>query len=168
MTSMHAGTPRIVVGVDGSRNSLVALCRAADEARTRGAGLELVYVLPPGSAPAAIASGYAMLDMSVRCCAPDGLDVPAHRMVAGGDPAQILVELSEDAAVLVVGARLNSESGNLLGGDVVSYCLSRARCPIDICADHQAHARRADARRAQRARAGSRDGAPALALVRQA
>lgn len=132
---------RVLVGVDGTPNSLAALRRAAHEARKRGACLEVVYVIPAGSGEAAEASGYEMLDMSVRQVAPQGLGGPADRIVARGEPAEILVRLSAGAGLLVIGARIHSEYRNLLGGDVVPYCLARASCPVDICADQRAHAR---------------------------
>jgi nucleotide-binding universal stress UspA family protein len=131
---------RIVVGVDGTPNSLAALRRAVYQARERGACLDIVYVIPAGSNEAAEASGYEMLDISVRQVAPQGLGGPAHRIVARGEPAEILVRCSAGADLLVIGARIHSEYGNLLGGDVVPYCLSRASCPVDICADQRARA----------------------------
>ena len=39
------------------------------------------------------------------------------------------------AEVLVIGGRIHSEHGNLLGGDVVPYCLAHAACPVIICAN---------------------------------
>src|SRR5579859_1274944 len=49
--------PRVVVGVDGSPNSLQALRRAAGQAYRRGGGLEVVYVIPPDSGPAEATAG---------------------------------------------------------------------------------------------------------------
>jgi nucleotide-binding universal stress UspA family protein len=130
---------RVVVGVDGSPNSLAALRRAAVQAAKRGTGLEMVHVISRDDDPAAEDAGYAMLDMAARCVAAAGLCVHhATRTVAFGDPAEILVKRSVDAELLAIGGRFHSEHGNVLGGDVVPYCLSRATCPVDICADQRA------------------------------
>ena len=131
----------IVVGVDGSPNSLAALQRAACLGRERSAGLAIVYVIPADSSPAAETSGYELLGMSVGSIAPHGLGVPADRVVARGDPARKLVELSAAAELLVIGGRIHCEHGNLLGGDVVPYCLAHANCPVAICAGQRAQAR---------------------------
>jgi nucleotide-binding universal stress UspA family protein len=140
---------RVVVGVDGSPNSLAALRRAVHHARQRGAGIELVRVIPEDSDTEAASAGHAMLGMAVRCEIPGGLGVPARFTVDWGDPAEILVERSADAELLVIGARSHSGHRNLLGGDVVPYCVSRSTCPVDICADQRAPARRRMNRRAR-------------------
>jgi nucleotide-binding universal stress UspA family protein len=143
MNDVPAGpdpSSRVVVGVDGTPNSLAALRRAARQARDRGSCLDIVYVIPAGANAAAEASGYELLGMSVRHVAPRELDGRADLIVARGEPAEELVRLSAQAELLVIGARIHSEYGNLLGGDVVPYCLSRASCPVDICADQRAHA----------------------------
>jgi len=48
---------RIVVGVDGSPNSVAALRRAVTQAGRRHAELELVYVVAPGAGRLAIEAG---------------------------------------------------------------------------------------------------------------
>jgi nucleotide-binding universal stress UspA family protein len=131
---------RVVAGVDGTPNSLAALRRAVYQARHREAGLEIVYVIPAGANEAAEASGYEMLDIALRHVAPEGPGQPAGRIVARGEPGEVLARLSAGAGLLVIGARIHSEYGNLLGGDVVPYCLARASCPVDICADQRASA----------------------------
>ena len=70
---------RAVVGVDATPGSLAALRRTAYQARNRGASLDIVHVIPAGANAAAEASGYEMLDMSVRSVAPHGLNAPADR-----------------------------------------------------------------------------------------
>jgi nucleotide-binding universal stress UspA family protein len=86
MNDVQAGPgpgARVVVGVDGTPSSLAALRRAACQARNRGASLDIVYVIPAGPNGAAEASGYEMLEMSVRSGAPHGLNAPAGP-VSGG------------------------------------------------------------------------------------
>lgn len=127
----------IVVGVDGSPNSLAALRRAVYHAHERDAAIELVYVIAADAGPEAELAGYAMLSMAVRCEAPDGPGVPFSTMVAFGDPAEVLVRLGARAHLLLIGARFHAGFGDLLGGDVVPYCLYRSSCPVEICADQR-------------------------------
>jgi nucleotide-binding universal stress UspA family protein len=135
---MKMAAPRlVVVGVDGSPNSLAALRRAGHEARERGAGLLLVHVVPAHAHHSAVTRGYRMLEMAVRYEFPDGLAVPLASVVDCGDPAHRLVKRCAHAELLVVGGRIHSEHGNLLGGDVVPYCMRQAPCPLVVCADHR-------------------------------
>jgi nucleotide-binding universal stress UspA family protein len=128
---------RVVAGVDGSPNSLLALRRAVYAARLCGACAELVYVVPPDASPAARASGLSMLEMALRCEFPGGPGVPVRYTVEGGDPAEILVKRSVGAELLIIGGRCDPRHGKLLRGDVVPYCLGHAACPLDICADQR-------------------------------
>lgn len=135
-----AGLPgRVVVGVDGSPNSMEALRHALRRAAERGAAVEMIYVIPADAELASVAAGYSMLDAAARCVAASGLCVHnAERTVVCGDPAEVLVKRSVGAQLLVIGGRFRSEhSGNLLGGDVVPYVLGRATCPVRICADQR-------------------------------
>jgi nucleotide-binding universal stress UspA family protein len=135
---------RVVVGVDGSPNSLAAMRRAVYQARQRGAGIELVHVVPADSGAEAAATGHAMLGMAVRCEIPGGLGVPARFTVDWGDPAETLVRRSEGAELLVIGARSLRDDWELLGEDVVRYCVRRSSCPVDICAEQRVHSHPAD------------------------
>ena len=140
---------RVVAGVDGSPNSLLALRRAVFAARLCGACVELVYVMPSDASPATQMTGFALLGMAVRCEFPAGPGVPVRYTVECGDPAEILVKRSVDADLLVIGGRCHPQHGRLLGGDVVPYCLGRVACPLDICADQRAPAPPADDTRAR-------------------
>jgi nucleotide-binding universal stress UspA family protein len=134
----YAGRPApVVVGVDGSPNSMAALRRAIVQASARGAALEMIYVIPCEAGLAAVAKGYALLEAAARCMAAAGLCVhDAKHTVACGDPAEVLVKHSVGAQLLVIGGRFRSETGgNLLGGDVVPFVFGHAACPVDICAD---------------------------------
>lgn len=146
---MNSGrTRRIVAGVDGSANSAAALRRAVMEARRRGAELDVVYVVVNGTdaaaaddgaaGPAAVRDGHEVLANALSAACHGGPDVPVRQRVESGVPAKVLVRASEGAELLVIGARAHSESGNLLGGHTVPYCLDHAPSPVDVCADHQA------------------------------
>ncbi len=131
---------RVVVGVDGSPNSVAALHRAVAEAQRGGSVLEVVLVIPGCPDPDAYAAALTKLSDILTLEYPDGLEVPIREKVEHGDPAGTLVELADGAALLVIGARSRSEAGNPLGGEVVPACMNRAPCPLAVCADHSQHA----------------------------
>jgi nucleotide-binding universal stress UspA family protein len=119
----------VVVGVDGSDVSLRALDRAVDEARRRGAALEIVHGWPWGKHPAdgpgtdpghdgepTIDAAQAVLASAAKRAeerAP-GLDVATT--VTGEAAATALVRRGRDAVLTVVGTRgLGGFAGLLLG-----------------------------------------------------
>lgn len=128
---------QVVVGVDGSPNSMEALRHALKRSAERGCAVEMIYVIPADAELAAVATGYAMLDAAGHCVAASGLCVhTAERTVVCGDPAEVLVKRSVGAQLLCIGGRFHSErSGDLPGDDVVPYVLEHAACTVDICAD---------------------------------
>ena len=130
---------QVVVGVDGSPNSMEALRHALKRAAERGAGVEMIYVIPADADLAAVTAAYAMLDAAAHCMAASGLCVHnARQTVVCGDPAEVLVKRSVDSQLLFIGGGLHSEhGGSLLGGDVVPYVLGHAACPVNICADQR-------------------------------
>ena len=77
---------RVVAGVHGSPNSLLALRRAVYAARLCGACVELVYVMPSDASPATQMTRFALLGMAVRCEFPDGPGVPFGCMVDAATP----------------------------------------------------------------------------------
>jgi len=131
-----ANPRRVVLGLDGSPNSVAALRRAVTEARRLGATLDAVLILPGDPEPEAYAAGLRLLAGTLNREFPDGLGVPVRRVVEHGRPTDVLVRLADGASLLVLGARAHSEAGNPLGGDVVPVCLSRVRCPLAVCARH--------------------------------
>jgi nucleotide-binding universal stress UspA family protein len=127
---------RVVVGVDGSPNSLAALRRAIAQARLRNAELDVVRVLPEDAdEPTAAAARTGLRELIARL-GPDGPGVPVRLRVERGDPAAVLLVVSAGAELLVIGARAHSAHGNMFGGDTVPRCLDYAQCHVDVCADH--------------------------------
>jgi nucleotide-binding universal stress UspA family protein len=127
---------RVVVGVDGSPNSLAALRRAVMQARLRSAELDVVQVIPHDADKAAVSAARAMLEELIDRFVPDKASVVMRLRVERGQPADVLLVVSAGAELLIVGARKNSARGNMLGGDTVPRCLDHARCHVDVCADH--------------------------------
>ena len=128
---------RIVVGVDGSRTSLEALEWAVREARLRGATLEVVHASFfrqefLDSFPGANEGERSILDAALakaKAIAPD------IRLVGRfGDPpaAQVLVDVSKDADLLVVGSRGLGPFKEFALGSVSHDCARHAQCPLVI------------------------------------
>lgn len=134
----------VLVGVDGSPPSLAALDWAAAYAKLHGLGLHLVcaYSVPSFTA-AALDGGYAalddtaiaegaraVLDEALARVAPLGLR--AASSVATGDPAAVLVELSREAALAVVGTRGRGGFAERLLGTVSSALPAHSHCPTVV------------------------------------
>jgi nucleotide-binding universal stress UspA family protein len=140
---------KIVVGVDGSKSSLVALDWAFDEAHRRGAPLVAVAAWQYPAALAAEATGFytgAMteeLPENARQALEEALASVDHRgvdvtqVVDMGSPARILLDQAADADLLVVGARGLGGFRGLLLGSVSQQCVTHATCPTVIVPLHR-------------------------------
>lgn len=141
----------VLVGIDGSETSAVAARWAAREARRLGWGLHLVcaYTLP--SYPvASLDGGYAALDDApIRAGAQAVLDSAVRRVngeglrvtssVETGDAAGVLVELSRDAGLAVVGTRGRGGFADRLLGTVSSALPAHAHCPTVVVPVREGH-----------------------------
>ncbi len=148
MTEATAGSagqgaaPRgIVVGVDGSDQSICALVWAAEEAQRRLTPLHVVtaYTVPVFAA-SSMDAGYATLDDSVIREGAEAVLEQAVDKIAGynldvdsrvetGDAAGVLLELSEQAELIVVGTRGRGGFMGRLLGSVSSAVPAHAECP---------------------------------------
>jgi nucleotide-binding universal stress UspA family protein len=136
---------QIVVGVDGSEHSVDALRWAAEEARLRGATLKVVAsfatpimstgyeVAAPDPSDLAAASNTmlgAAIDTIREEGALDGIDIVTEALE--GHAGEQLIRLSEDADLLVVGARGHGGFLGLLMGSVTTYVVNHALCPVVV------------------------------------
>ena len=134
----------VLVGVDGSAASLHALDWATAYAHRVGWALHIVcsYSLPSFTA-ASLDGGYAALDdttiqegaKSVLAEAEARVadaGVRATTEVATGDAAGVLVELSGDYGLAVVGTRGRGGFTERLLGTVSSALPAHARCPVAV------------------------------------
>ena len=137
---------QIVVGVDGSPPSAAALRFALGEARHHGARLLVAsaWHVPTQAYSAGVPVPYPDISDSLRADAEgtvvamledlaseaEGVDV--ERVVREGQPAEVLLELSADADLLVVGSRGRGGFGGLLLGSVSQQCAHHAPCPVTI------------------------------------
>lgn len=124
----------VLVGVDGSPNSIAALRRAAVETVRRHALLDVVNVVPDTLEPAQIAAARSLLnDMVVSVLGNEGR-FPIRQRVVSGEPGDVLPELATHSELLVIGTRIHSEHGDPLGGDTVPDVLRHSPCEVVICA----------------------------------
>lgn len=143
---------RIVVGFDGSEGARRALEWAIGEAALRTAPLLAVTVVPIpltvglAAAPVAgIADETALRETeAVNRAAVEkaavGYDVDVSVQAICGIPAEVLLNASEGADLLVVGARGHGGFARLLLGSVSSQLAHHANCPIVIVPER--HGRR--------------------------
>jgi nucleotide-binding universal stress UspA family protein len=136
---------RIVVGVDGSPSSVTALEWAARQAEMTGAWLQAVTTwewpnatgwaspLPSDYDPAADARH--VVDQSLEQVQPKHPDVDVRISVVEGHPAPVLVEVSRDADLLVVGCRGHGAFAGMLLGSVSEHCATNAHCPVLVMRD---------------------------------
>lgn len=130
---------RVVVGVDGSDMSLVALGFAVERAAHRDAPLHVVRVWTPGQWRAqgfdpneAQAAEQANLDESLAPWRERFPAVPVTTQVLPGSAASTLVEASQDAQLLVVGTRGRGGLRGALLGSVSQQVLQHAHCPVAV------------------------------------
>jgi nucleotide-binding universal stress UspA family protein len=139
----------IVVGIDGSPGSLDALGWAAEEARARGVPLRAVfawsyplyaysgYVAVPPDAPFEDAAGAAMRQAMAEARSRfdlDGVDVSFE--LVKGTPAEVLIEASRGAGLVVVGRRGRGGFTGLLLGSVSGTVTAHAHCPVVVVHRH--------------------------------
>jgi nucleotide-binding universal stress UspA family protein len=150
------GEPLIVAGFDGSAGSTAALDAALVEARRRGGRLRIVTAW---RVPAPVA-GFAFTAMTVGRIYDDlhdiardgarqlvataldhigpGPGVPVETAVVEGTAADVLVDASADAELLVVGRRGHNKLVELLLGSTAHGCVGHANCPVLVvpCGTH--------------------------------
>lgn len=148
MTNASATGRRIVVGVDGSEPGRVALRWALREAGIRNAEVHAVHVWSYPSA-----GGLAGLPISPSidlhetaegrlreevdtAVAASGSTVAVHQHVVEGGTAHRLMEVAEDADLLVVGARGLGGFAALVLGSVSQQAAHHAKVPVAIIRDH--------------------------------
>lgn len=137
---------RIVVGVDGSKGARAALTWALDEARLRGAALDVVHAWhgpapvvsgPYGAAPVdetsvdtARRAAESVLEHQLQAVDVEGVEVEPLLPSAG--PAEALVDIAKGADLLVVGTRGRGGFTGLLLGSVSQQVSHHAPCAVVI------------------------------------
>jgi nucleotide-binding universal stress UspA family protein len=135
---------KIVVGVDSSEGGRGALEWAVAEATLRGATVEAVHVwqlpvyaaTPFGNVPLGVgdfeADAQKVFDEVVDACDSSALAAPIERTFVAGHPASKLLEVAQDAELLVVGTRGHGGFTGLLLGSTSQQVAHHAPCPVVI------------------------------------
>ncbi|WP_409332744.1 universal stress protein [Trujillonella humicola] len=134
--------PRVVVGIEDSAMSRAALARAAEEARERGAELEVLAVHQPDpywtdmyavAAPPLAESVEAVRDLAGRIVGEVlGADADVRLRVEAGAAADRLLRAADGAALLVVGSHSTSRLAAMLLGSIALHCALHAPCPVMV------------------------------------
>ncbi|ANH38584.1 Universal stress protein [Nocardioides dokdonensis FR1436] len=134
-------TGPVLVGIDSSENAKSALRWAAGYARHVGVDVEAVIAW---DVPATY--GYAMVTTpdppeyeefaaaALRSTVLEvlGEDAAVVQRTVRGHPAQVLVEATWVASLLVVGSRGHGSWGAALLGSVSQHCVQQAHCPVVV------------------------------------
>jgi nucleotide-binding universal stress UspA family protein len=140
----QAGT--IIVGVDGSEQSRRALTWAVEQASAEHRTVTLVHAIndvalaypdaliaiPPEARDALSTAGHELLNQAhaeVERLAPE---LVVHEVFRLQDPREVLLELSRDAHMVVVGSRGRGKVRSLLLGSVGVALVRHAECPVVV------------------------------------
>lgn len=138
--SGERSAPRVVVGVDGSEAAAAALRWAAEEARLRGAALQVVHAWEvPYPAELAFAGGtYAAMEQAAHEVVAEALtdagliaDEVDHQVVQS-TPSRAILEAAGEATLVVVGSRGRGGFAGLLLGSVSHQVSQHAGCPVVV------------------------------------
>lgn len=136
----------VVVAVDGSAESDRALDWAADEARTRGLGLRVVYAFDwphyhslPHGLPEFDVDEFArrVVDRARRRALNRVPDLAVEAVHITGDPEPVLLLESQKAHSLVVGAHRMTTMDAVLPDSTALRLLMSASCPLIVVPDRE-------------------------------
>ena len=150
MTDQGEARQVVVAGVDGSAESIAALSWAARYAAATGATVRAVRAWhypgavggpPMEKAPAAIRAETeheisADLAAAVAKAQPDRSAAAVETAVSYGHPAEVLIEESKHADLLVVGSHGHGRFSGMLLGSVSIHCVTNASCPVVVVRGH--------------------------------
>jgi nucleotide-binding universal stress UspA family protein len=146
MSGERTGQELVVVGIDGSAQSVRALGWAARYATAAGARLHALlawhYPDAAGQAPVGVAPEpvrhqteaqmQATLNEAIAkvYAAQPGPEVETR--LGYGHPAQVLIEASKEADLLVLGSHGHGAFTGMLVGSVSIHCVTGAFCPVVV------------------------------------
>jgi|HubBroStandDraft_1064217.scaffolds.fasta_scaffold79979_2 nucleotide-binding universal stress UspA family protein len=137
----------ILVGADTSPGAAAALSWAVAEARLRGSHLRIVHVLPALRHVLSGSTGdeyYGQLQAEAEteldaalAAFPELEEMSVTREIVFGNAAEVLVDASGGAALLVVGSRGLGGFAGVVLGSVSAHCAHLAHCPVVIVRKEQ-------------------------------
>jgi len=141
--------PHVVVGVDGSAESIEALRWAAGYSAATGATISAVHAWHyPAAGPVPAGRPPQPITDQVRAMMQETLDTALSQVfgtttpgrvstkVAYGHPALALVTEADGADLLVVGNRGHGAFHGMLLGSVSIHCVTTASCPVVVVRHH--------------------------------
>jgi len=137
-------TPGIVVGLDGSASSKAALRWAATQSRMTGLPLRVVHAWQATPLAAAVAhpndGAYFEAEAAdararatqwvLETLGDAATEVHWTLDIAEGSAGPVVVALSQDAPLLVLGTKVHTGIRRAVQGSVSHYCLSHAAGPV--------------------------------------
>ena len=137
---------RILVGVDGSAGSRTALEWAGDEAVRHGSELVVLTAWFPTPPPLAGTSSTLpthgvtdagetakeLLMEAIQEVLGEHPPVLVHPQVKEGNAAKLLIDLSEEADLLVVGSSGHGGFAGMLLGSVSQHVAAHAKCTVVV------------------------------------
>ncbi len=138
---------QIVVGVDGSKSSRAALKWAYDEAAHHGAALTVISTWHPPAMPMTPPYGQIPPEGYVSQPKRDALDllqqlvtdleernppVDVRTAIEEGNPAEVLIDHSKGADLMVVGSRGHGGFAGMLLGSVSQHLVAHSECPVVV------------------------------------
>jgi nucleotide-binding universal stress UspA family protein len=130
---------KIVVGVDGSPSSVLALRWAARQAELTGGDVHAVTVwhmpttygwIPPVADIDWAGNARTTLGDAMKQALDDIRPEHVRRHVVEGHPVRALLAAAADADLLVVGSRGHGEFTGMLLGSVAQHVVAHAPCPV--------------------------------------
>ncbi len=143
---MDTTSGTIVVGVDASESSLRALAWAVEHAQIEHRAITLVHtvnavspaytdvatVYPEEARVALRDDGHQVLAEARATIERSAPELEVHEVFRLDDPRNVLLELSRDAAMVVVGSRGRGKLRSLLLGSVGVALVRHAHCPVVV------------------------------------
>lgn len=145
MAGNDAAGQIVVVGVDGSDESVAALSWASRYAAAMGATVRAVHAwhfptaagLPPeGKAPEPVTAEIEerlrneLTEAVAKASPPPSARIETE--LRYGHPAQVLIDESRGQSLLVVGHRGHGGFTEMLTGSVSIHCVNHAACPVVV------------------------------------
>lgn len=137
---MEVPPESVVVGVDGSADSLRAVDWAFTEAIEQGRPLHLMHVAAPAmfQGDALPTTEREMRERGEQAIAaatqrrPAGSEVEVTSSLVDGTPAKVLIDASSQAQLVVVGSRGHGGFAGLLLGSVSGHVARHAKCAVAV------------------------------------
>jgi nucleotide-binding universal stress UspA family protein len=143
---MDTKSGTIVVGVDASDSSLRALAWAVDQAKLEHRAITLVHAVnavtpaytdaatvhPEEARVALRDDGQRVLAAARSAVERSAPELEVHEVFRLDDPRNVLLEMSRDAAMVVLGSRGRGKLKSLLLGSVGVALVRHAHCPVVI------------------------------------